>query len=76
MRAVGNQHTGTQAFKRGGEIDIQRVVLHQRNIGDTVGVQRNADFQLEGFGFDFLLIHPGFVFTASDAGIADHGVNQ
>lgn len=51
--AVGHQDAATQAFKGGGEVHIQGVIRHQRDVSDTVSIQRNVDFQFQRFGFDF-----------------------
>ncbi len=76
VRAVRHQDAAAQAFEGGGEVHVQRVIRHQNDVGNTVGIQRDVDFQLQRFGFHFFLINAGFVFAAGGAGIADHRIDQ
>ncbi len=76
MRAVRHQNTFTQAFKGAGEIDVEVRIRHQRNVGDTVGVERYVDFQLQRFGFHFRLVNAGFVLTMAIADVTDHRIHQ
>ncbi len=76
VRTVCDQNALAQAVKRAGEVNIQRRIRHQFNVSDTIGIQRDVDFQLQRFRLYLRLIHPGFIFTMAVADVADHGVHQ